>query len=58
MLTVRARRKPVRLSEKKAGGHLEFFPGKEAQTQGRTQEKKATKNKAIWVESHLPKITE
>jgi len=48
----------VRLSEKKAGGHLEFFPGKEAQTQGRTQEKKATKNKAIWVESHLPKITE
>jgi len=28
------------ISEKKAGGHLEFFPGKEAQTQDRTQRKK------------------
>jgi len=42
------------ISEKKAGCHLEFLPGKEAETKDRTQGKKnTTKNKPTWNKSHL-----
>jgi len=34
-------------SEKKAGGHLEFFPGKEAETQDKNSAKKCDKKNKV-----------